>query len=164
MMPIDVQIYLFLVCMLIGFSIRIILELYFRIIVRCKLKYCFRIMIEVVILFIFSIISFRIIYNINYGIIPFYCYIIIGIGILFGGTVINDDFGKQINMAIDLLIIIYKYLVKSVYWLFVEPYKKAYNLAKDIGDNLEPIIKKKYHKLRKKWRNRRAKNTKQDEV
>lgn len=164
MMPIDVQLYLFLICLLIGFTIRIILELYFKIIVRCKLKYYLRILVEIVILFLLSIMSFKIIYNINYGIIPFYCYIIIGIGILLGRFTINDTFGKQINKTIDLVILVYKYVVKALYWLFVEPYKKALNLAKDIGENLEPIINNKYHKLRKKWRKKRAKNSEEDEV
>lgn len=151
-MDVNTQFLLFIVCLLIGMVITTTFSIYMIIIRRYNITGVLRVIFDIILAIIFASLTFQIIYKINFGIIPFYCYIIIFIGILSGRYLIFKNFEKQVINTLLIVEILYSKLLRLLKWLIIEPYKKIYLLLNDIFEHYEPTIHNKIGRQRRRWR------------
>lgn len=145
-MDLQIQYFLFFYSIIIGIYLGVTYDLlYYFIFMHLKktLKYTCDILFFICQAFI----VYQVIYNISNGIIPFYCYLLMGLGFLIYYNFSQKFYQQQIYPLRKLIIYIYNKVIKILHNLFIRPFHNTYIFLKDfylfIKKLLIKLIKKK---------------------
>lgn len=155
-MNLDIQFELFIYSLFIGVYLGVTYDLLYYFILM-HLKKITKYFLDIIFFVIQSFIVFKVIYRINYGVIPVYCYFIFLIGFLFYYRFSQKLYEDQIYPLKKIFIKIWLKLVKILHYLIIQPFLDIWKVLIYIYVIIEKrirgfinYVKQKIHKKKNK--------------
>lgn len=147
-MELQIQYFLFFYSILIGIYLGVTYDLLYYF-VFMYLKKALKYTCDILFFICQAFIVYQVIYNINSGIIPFYCYLLMGLGFLIYYNFAQKFYQQQIYPLRKTVFLTSRKVIKILHYLFVKPFSNTYHFFNELYLYVKKIFIKLFKKIKK---------------